>query len=71
MANLGLGPQASREASRLRLQAASTSRALGDGHTLLSQQTQDLHEELAREHLKVGALEYELQELRGQVTNYS
>ncbi|GAA0156333.1 hypothetical protein LIER_13851 [Lithospermum erythrorhizon] len=70
MANLCLSPQASHEASRLWLQAASTSRALGDGYTLLSQYTQDLHEELARERLKLGALEQELQELRSQVNNY-
>ncbi|GAA0145334.1 hypothetical protein LIER_05555 [Lithospermum erythrorhizon] len=44
--------------------------ALADGHTVLSQQTQDLREELARERLKVGALEQELQDLYGQVSNY-
>ncbi|GAA0168333.1 hypothetical protein LIER_23075 [Lithospermum erythrorhizon] len=32
--------------------------------------TQDLHEESARECLKVGALEQELRDLRGQVSNY-
>ncbi|GAA0156791.1 hypothetical protein LIER_14196 [Lithospermum erythrorhizon] len=52
------------------LQAASASRALGDGHTLLSQQTHTLHEALTREHLKVRAMEEELKELRTQVSNY-
>ncbi|GAA0145577.1 hypothetical protein LIER_05744 [Lithospermum erythrorhizon] len=33
-------------------------------------QTQHLREELAQEHLKVGALEEELQDLHGQVSNY-
>ncbi|GAA0183590.1 hypothetical protein LIER_30972 [Lithospermum erythrorhizon] len=51
-------------------EATSASRALGDGHTLMSQQTQDLHVELTRERLKLRALEQELQELRGQVSNY-
>ncbi|GAA0157503.1 hypothetical protein LIER_14757 [Lithospermum erythrorhizon] len=50
--------------------AASASRAMGDGDTLLSQQTQDLHEELAWERLKVRALEKELQELQAQVSTY-
>ncbi|GAA0184347.1 hypothetical protein LIER_31635 [Lithospermum erythrorhizon] len=52
MADLGLGPQASHQASQLWLQAASASCALADGHTVLSQQTQDLGEELAQERLK-------------------
>ncbi|GAA0183510.1 hypothetical protein LIER_30907 [Lithospermum erythrorhizon] len=46
-------------------QAASASRALGDGHSLLSQQTHDLREELARQRLKVGTWEQELEDLRG------
>ncbi|GAA0147584.1 hypothetical protein LIER_07247 [Lithospermum erythrorhizon] len=53
MASLGLGPQASHEASRLWVQVTSASRALEDGHT---GQAQGLREELARERLKVGAL---------------
>ncbi|GAA0174720.1 hypothetical protein LIER_28053 [Lithospermum erythrorhizon] len=52
MANLGLGPQASYEASWLWIQAASASRGLGDGHSILSQQTYTLHEALTQERLK-------------------
>ncbi|GAA0147070.1 hypothetical protein LIER_06861 [Lithospermum erythrorhizon] len=70
MANLGLGPQASHEASRLWIQADSASWALGDGHTLLSRQTHTLHEALTRERLKVRAMEKELEGLRTQVSNY-
>ncbi|GAA0173640.1 hypothetical protein LIER_27215 [Lithospermum erythrorhizon] len=70
MANLGLVPQASHEASRLWLHTASASRSVGDGHPFMSQQTYDLHEQLAKERLKVGALEQELQDLWGQVNNY-
>ncbi|GAA0171381.1 hypothetical protein LIER_25425 [Lithospermum erythrorhizon] len=33
-------------------------------------QTQDLYEKLVRERLKVGALEQQLQDLRGQVSYY-
>ncbi|GAA0160061.1 hypothetical protein LIER_16700 [Lithospermum erythrorhizon] len=51
-------------------QAAFASRALGDGHILLSRQTQHLHMDLTRERLKVRALEQELQELQDQVNNY-
>ncbi|GAA0148063.1 hypothetical protein LIER_36644 [Lithospermum erythrorhizon] len=55
--------QVSHEASRLWIQAASASRVLGDGHTLLSQQSHTLHEVLTREHLKVRTIKQELQEL--------
>ncbi|GAA0152279.1 hypothetical protein LIER_10796 [Lithospermum erythrorhizon] len=41
-------------------EAASASRALADGHSILYQQTVDLNEELAQDGLKVEALEYEL-----------
>ncbi|GAA0160170.1 hypothetical protein LIER_16785 [Lithospermum erythrorhizon] len=51
-------------------QAASTSRALANGHTTMYQQTLDLNEELAQKHLKVEALEEELQGLRLQVSKY-
>ncbi|GAA0152842.1 hypothetical protein LIER_11219 [Lithospermum erythrorhizon] len=71
MDNLGLGPQASHEATRLWLQAASVSRALADGHSVLYQQTRDLSEELAQERHKVEALEHELQGHRLQTSNYS
>ncbi|GAA0140313.1 hypothetical protein LIER_35217 [Lithospermum erythrorhizon] len=70
MANLGLGPQASHDVSRLWIQAISASRALGDGHTLMSQQTHTLDEALNRESLKVSVMEQKLQELRTQVNNY-
>ncbi|GAA0156303.1 hypothetical protein LIER_13829 [Lithospermum erythrorhizon] len=57
---LGTGPQASHEAIRLWLQAASASRALADGHSTLYHHTLELGEELSQECLKVEALEKEL-----------
>ncbi|GAA0149149.1 hypothetical protein LIER_36873 [Lithospermum erythrorhizon] len=53
-----------------RAASAFASQALVDGHTTLHQQTRDLSEELAHEHLKVEALEQELQVRRLQVNNY-
>ncbi|GAA0177434.1 hypothetical protein LIER_29694 [Lithospermum erythrorhizon] len=50
--------------------ASSTLRALGDGHSLLSRQTHDLRKELARESLRMGSFQQELQDLWGQVGNY-
>ncbi|GAA0172846.1 hypothetical protein LIER_26586 [Lithospermum erythrorhizon] len=54
----------------LHLQAAFASRALGDGHTLLSQQTHTLLKALTQERLKVRTMEQELQELQTQDNNY-
>ncbi|GAA0172528.1 hypothetical protein LIER_26336 [Lithospermum erythrorhizon] len=68
---LASGPQASYEASRLWLQAASASRALVDGNSTLYQQTLELGEELSQEHLKVEALEQKPQGLRLQAAEAS
>ncbi|GAA0167702.1 hypothetical protein LIER_22574 [Lithospermum erythrorhizon] len=43
---------------------------IANGHSALYQQTRDLSEEVAQEHLKVEVLEQELQSLRLQANNY-
>ncbi|GAA0157439.1 hypothetical protein LIER_14707 [Lithospermum erythrorhizon] len=65
---LGPGPQAIHEVSRLWLQATSTSLALANGNSGLHQRSTRLEEELFLERAKVITLEKVFRELRPLAT---